>query len=154
MGHHPASPDSPIPFIVSSALADPRLAVVTIAGKGRGVVARQAFAVGELIEVCPVIVVDDGKALDHTVLASYVYDWKADASAVAVALGCGSIYNHSYRPNARYEKRYDGVDANTICYRAHRAIAVGDEICVNYNGDPDDQSPLWFDVVIDPAALS
>lgn len=154
LGHHPASPDTLIPALVSAVLADHRLAVVVIAGKGRGIIARAAFAVGDVVEVCPVIVVDDGSALDHTVLAHYVYDWKPDASAVAVALGCGSLYNHSYRPNARYEKRYDGEGANTICYRAHRPIAVGDEICVNYNGDPDDQSPLWFDVVTDGAAVS
>lgn len=153
MGHHLATPDSSIKHLVSSVLADHRIAVTAIAGKGRGVVACQCFAVGEIIEVCPVIVIDDGSALDHTVLAHYVYDWKPDASAVAVALGCGSIYNHSYRPNARYEKRYEGEGANTICYRAYRAIAVGDEICVNYNGDPDDHSPLWFDVVTDAAAV-
>ena len=28
---------------------------------------------------------------------------------------------------------------------AHRAIGAGDEICINYNGDPDDDSPVWFE---------
>lgn len=146
MGQHPAS-SAALATLISTALADHRLAVATIPGKGRGVVARQAFAAGDVIEIAPVIVVDDATALDHTVLASFVYDWFADASAVAVALGCGSLYNHSYAPNARYLKRYDGDDANTIVYVALVDIAVGDEVCVNYNGDPDDRSPLWFDVV-------
>lgn len=132
---------------------DPRLSIAFIAGKGRGVVARARIAAEEVIEVAPVIVVDDNAALDHTVLAHYVYDWKPDGSAVAVALGFGSLYNHSYRPNARYHKRYDDVGGGTLTYISLRDIEAGEEVCVNYNGDPADQSPLWFDVVGDGGGI-
>lgn len=30
---------------------------------------------------------------------------------------------------------------------AYRDIEVGEEITANYNGSPDDKSPIWFDVV-------
>ena len=57
-------------------------------------------------------------------------------------LGFGSLYNHSYEPNARYEDcRADQV------FVAIRDIADGEEITVNYNGEPGDRSPVWFEVI-------
>ncbi|MEH2113844.1 hypothetical protein [Nostoc sp.] len=32
-------------------------------------------------------------------------------------------------------------------YIAYRDIEAGEEITANYNGSPDDKSPIWFDVV-------
>jgi SET domain-containing protein len=59
---------------------------------------------------------------------------------VAVALGYGSLYNHSYQPNARY----DDESGQTKVFRAIRDIAPGEEIVVNYNGEPGDETPVWF----------
>lgn len=115
--------------------------VVAIAGKGRGVVAARAFAAGDVIEVAPVVEVAAADAVDGTALEHYVYDW---FGGVAVALGCGSLYNHSYAPNAHYKKCRE---SRVIEYRALVAIAAGTEILVNYNGDPNDLTPLWFHVV-------
>lgn len=127
-------------------LKDGRIAVVDVPGKGRGVVAVRGFAKGESIEVAPVIPVDAAHvvALSTTVLEHYVYDWFPGATGLAVALGCGSLYNHSYQPNACYKKDFA---KNTIEYIALTDIAAGAEILVNYNGDPEDRTPLWFDVV-------
>jgi SET domain-containing protein len=144
MGHNQAILDSL--SLVSAALTTERLAVVAIPGKGRGVLARQAFAVGDVIEVVPVLVVEDGDILDQTPLANYVYKWPTSETAVAVAFGYGSIYNHSYAPNARYDKFASGESAGTIRYTAIKPIAVGEEIIINYNGDPADQSPMWFEL--------
>jgi SET domain-containing protein len=55
----------------------------------------------------------------------------------------GSLYNHSYTPNAVYAKQYDQL---IITYTALRDIAAGEEILINYNGRPDDLDPLWFAV--------
>lgn len=123
-----------------------RILVVEIPGKGRGVVAVRGFEVGEVIEVAPVIPVDAAHlgALSTTVLEHYVYDWFPGSTGVAVALGCGSLYNHSYVPNAMYVKDFE---LNTIQYIAIAPIAAGAEVLVNYNGDPADRTPLWFDVV-------
>ena len=117
--------------------------VALIAGKGRGIVAARRIVCGELIEIAPVVVVPAAEVpcLDGTVLEHYVYDW---GNGVAIALGNGSIYNHSYTPNAIYIRRYE---AHALEYAALRDIECGEEILINYNGNPDDGTPLWFTVL-------
>ena len=58
-------------------------------------------------------------------------------------MGYGSLYNHSYRPNARC----DDESGQTKVFRALREIAPGEEIVVNYNGEPEDETPVWFKVI-------
>src|SRR5215216_1019777 len=73
-------------------------------GKGRGVFARRAIKKGEEIERVPVLVMpakDVKHGPDYTTLGTYCFHW--ERGKVAVALGYGSLYNHSYRPNARYD---------------------------------------------------
>ncbi|HNE48113.1 MAG TPA: SET domain-containing protein-lysine N-methyltransferase, partial [Saprospiraceae bacterium] len=60
----------------------------------------------------------------------------------AIALGYGSLYNHSYNPNARYEVDFD---EEVIRFYTLSTIKAGGEITVNYNGDWQDQNPVWFD---------
>jgi hypothetical protein len=150
MGFHPVDAAT-LPLLLSlprhgAGLAPDKIAVVEVPGKGRGVVAVRALDEGESIEIAPVIAVDPAHAaaLTSTVLDHYVYDWFPGSIGLAVALGCGSLYNHSYAPNAFYRKNFEN---NTIEYVALKPIPAGAEILVNYNGDPADQTPLWFDVV-------
>ena len=108
---------------------------------GTGVFAERDFAVDEVIEVCPVLLIP-GDQWDHlleTPIAAYVYEWEGDS---AFALGYGSLYNHSRSSNARYEMDFD---AEEITVYAAKPITAGDEICINYNGEPDDASPVWFE---------
>jgi uncharacterized protein len=117
--------------------------VKQIKGKGRGVFARRLIYDGEVIERVPVLVLPIGEsrtASGTTPMSDYCFDW--GRGTVAVALGYGSLYNHSYQPNARYD---DG-SRQTKIFKAIRDIAPGEEIVVNYNGDPGDQSPVWFKV--------
>lgn len=113
-------------------------------GKGRGIFAVKPIHEGELIERVPVLFLSNAEAdlLEKTRLRNYVYDW--GEPGVALALGYGGLYNHSYAPNAMYVKHY-------MCYLlefvAIRTIQPGEEITVNYNGRPDDPAPIWFDVV-------
>lgn len=59
---------------------------------------------------------------------------------LAIALGFGSIYSHSYEPNATYKKRFKN---KTIDFIAIKDIKKGGEITVNYNyGNPEDKSAL------------
>ena len=53
------------------------------------------------------------------------------------------MYNHSYDPNARY----DDHGRLTKAFTAIRDIAPGEEITVNYNGEPGDGSDVGFPVV-------
>ena len=120
------------------------IVVKKVKGKGRGVFARRAIAEGEVIETCPVLVfpteeVRSGPA--WTRLGEYCFEW--GRGTVALALGYGSLYNHSYEPNARYED----VAGPTKRFVAVRDIATGEEITVNYNGEERDRSPVWFDVI-------
>jgi hypothetical protein len=144
MGNHQAILDAFT--VVTQTLASDTLRVVYTPGKGRGVIAMRTFDVGEIIEIVPVLVVQNSDLVDQTELANYVYNWPTGENAVAVAFGCGSLYNHSYEPNARYDKRPEDGGFGTIRYTCIRPIAVGDEIVINYNGDPNDRSPMWFDL--------
>ena len=117
--------------------------VKRIKGKGLGVFARRSIRKGDVIERVPVLVVplaDLENGAGETVIANYCFGWGEKA---ALALGYGSLYNHSYRPNARY----DDVGPRTKEFTALRDIAPGEEITVNYNGKPGSKAPVWFDVV-------
>lgn len=111
--------------------------------KGRGVFARMDIAKSTIIETVPVILLRVGEVfgdLKSSELSSYVFTWSRDK--VAVSLGYGSMYNHSYKPNAVYECR----DNRTQVFKARRNIEKGEEITVNYNAEPGSRSSLWFDV--------
>jgi len=113
---------------------------------GRGVFAARRFERGEVIEECPVLVVpgDESALLDDTDLLGFTFEWN---DGVAVALGYGSLYNHSWHPNARYDHDYD---RGLVIYSAVSTIARGTEITVNYSGDPEGRTDLWFDAATEP----
>ena len=118
--------------------------VKRIKGKGRGVFARRWIQEGEIIEKVPVIVLPLGECIDADgweSLAGYCFMW--GEGTVALALGYGSLYNHSFQPNARYED----VGKMTKVFKALRPIAPGEEVTVNYNGDPADLESVGFDVI-------
>ena len=120
--------------------------VKRVKGKGRGVFARRAIRKGEVFETCPVLVVPAGAIEDYsTGFGPYVFEW--GEGKVALALGFGSLYNHSYRPNARY----NDVGPQTKAFKALRDIAPGEEVTVNYNGEPARRRKVWFDVVEETA---
>src|SRR5688572_33467645 len=75
--------------------------------KGRGVFASRPITEGEVVELCPAIVLTPLRALPEA-LQNYVYCWSKLAkgppsSALALALGYGSMYNHDNPSNLRYE---------------------------------------------------
>lgn len=108
---------------------------------GTGVFAARAFEADDVIEQCPVLVVapEHAERVAPTTFGDYVYDWEG---GYGLALGYGSLYNHSRSPLARYEMDYDRDEIHVI---ALRAVDPGEEITINYNGDPDDQTPVWFE---------
>lgn len=113
-----------------------------IAGAGRGVFAKEAIKEGELIEACPVVALEDRKDRDRlrkTGLVNYYFLWGEKRDHAAICLGWGAVYNHSFSPNARFEKH---LEDNRMDFHAIRDIAEGEEIVVNYNGDPRNTSPL------------
>lgn len=112
---------------------------------GRGMFATRDIHKGELIHEAPVIVSpsEEYKYLKKTIMMEYVFWWGKDNDECALALGYGSLFNHSYTPNALYKLN---LRNKTIDFYAHTIIKAGEEILINYNGDPNDDDPLWFDV--------
>jgi SET domain-containing protein len=114
--------------------------------KGRGVFATRMMVAGTLIESCPVIVVPANERghIDPTILYNYYFSWGTELADAAIALGYGSLYNHSYKPNAKYVKDLKG---GVLEFVAVRDINAGEEITVNYGGSPDGCKPLWFEPI-------
>ncbi len=109
---------------------------------GKGVFALENIPKGKTIELCNIILLDkkDTKIIDKTFLYNYYFAWKNKGSAIA--LGNGSLYNHSYEPNAEYDKDFKN---NSLAFISIRSIKKGEEIVVNYNGNPNKQNKIWFD---------
>jgi len=120
--------------------------IIDTALRGRGVFAVEHIPAGGVIERAPVIVMPakDRESLDKTLLHDYIFEWQPQGEKMCcMALGQVPIYNHSYTANASYAMDYE---AQTIEIIAERPILPGEEIFINYNGDWDDPTPIWFDV--------
>ncbi len=122
-----------------------KIRLAASAGRGRGVVATAAIAAGEIFERAPVLVspATEWSHVEQTVLFHYCFAWGPQLEHAAIGLGYASLYNHSYTPNAVYLRQLDEL---LIHFVALRDIAAGEEITVNYNNDPADTQPVWFDV--------
>ena len=123
----------------------PSLYVAPSPKHGKGVFTSEDIPKDSLLEICPIILIppEDMPLIEKTVIYNYFFTWGEDDKSGAIALGFGSIYNHSTTPNAYYLVDYD---EGTVLVYANKDILAGDEICFNYNGDADDSSDVWFDV--------
>ena len=111
--------------------------------KGRGVFTSTAISEGDLIEVCPVIVISKVELpiIHKTTLHDYYFLWGENMDDAAIALGFGSMYNHAVHPNANFIL---DLENNTIDIVAIENIEPGEEITINYHGEPGDEGNLWF----------
>ena len=111
---------------------------------GRGVFAASDISQGQIIEICPVLVFDKNE-LPHvrqTILDNYYFDWGEEGDYFAFCLGYGSLYNHVHHSNAEYAMDFT---AQTIDIYAVRDIPAGEEITINYNGEPGNTEKVWFE---------
>lgn len=133
-----ATAEPTLPFRIEA----PPLYIDQSSTHGLGVFAGRAFDAEEIIERCPVLVIppDQAEAVASTMLGDYIYEW---LGGYAAALGYGSLYNHSSTSNARYEMDYEAEELHVM---AERRIKRDEEIFINYNGDPTDRSPVWFEL--------
>ena len=114
--------------------------------KGKGVFTNEIIPANQVIELSPVIVMkkDDRIHLDKTLLHDYIFEWGEKKDQCCMALGFIPIYNHSYQSNCEYFMDYD---EETIFIKTVRIIEVGEELTINYNGDWNDTTEVWFDVI-------
>lgn len=123
----------------------PGLYIAHVDGKGRGVFTAEPVSEGDLIELCPVLVLSpkDLPAIHATQLHDYYFLWGEKRDHCAIALGYGSLYNHADEPNAEFELDFED---QMIAIRCIRSIAPGEEITIHYQPDGDIAEGLWFQV--------
>ncbi len=111
---------------------------------GRGVFTTEPIAAGTTIEIAPVIVMNnaDRKLLDQTLLHDYIFEWGEANNECAMALGWIPVYNHLSESNCEY---FMDFDAEVMFVKTVRSIHIGEELTVNYNGDFNNQKPVWFE---------
>jgi len=111
--------------------------------EGMGVIAKINFKPGDLIEEAPVIEMDNREMelLRNCSLRSYYFVVNNSKTCVVMGLGYSSLYNHAGNANAVYSIN---LLYSTISIRACKTISAGEEITINYNGKPDDLSPVYF----------
>lgn len=122
----------------------PILYIMETSQRGRGVFTTEAIQAGTTIEIAPVIVLNQTERamVDSTLLHDYIFEWGTDEQEAAVALGYVSMYNHATDANCTYEMDFAH---KTIRIQTKRAIAVDEELCINYNGDGVMDKPVWFE---------
>jgi hypothetical protein len=124
----------------------PALYVNQTPAKGNGVFTHEDLPADQIIELSPVIVMSllDREHLDKTLLHDYIFEWGEKKDRCAMALGLVPVYNHSYASNCEYFMDYE---EDMIFVKTVRAISKGEELTINYNGDWNDETPVWFEVV-------
>ncbi|KAF8310830.1 protein methyltransferase [Clavulina sp. PMI_390] len=120
------------------------LSIVSTPQDGRGVYANSPIPAGTLIEVSPVLIFHREEYTthgQHTLLDSYTFIWrdqrKGGEKAWALALGLGSLFNHSATPNVSYIRDYATM---SIRYTTSRSITPGEQLFISYGREED----LWW----------
>jgi uncharacterized protein len=114
--------------------------------KGKGVFTAAAIPANTTIEISPVLVfsIEERAIIEKTLLYNYIFEWGTDCKQAALGMGYISIYNHSYLANCVYEMDYA---TNTMSIKTVNNIGAGEELFINYNATPNDETPVWFETV-------
>jgi SET domain-containing protein len=110
---------------------------------GRGVFTSESLRKGDIVEIAPVLVMGEKERvlLDQTLLHDYIFEWGHDKKQCCMALGYVPVYNHSYKSNCEYEMDFE---EERIRIKTVRYIKAGEELFINYNGNWNDKTPVWF----------
>ncbi|HTO16551.1 MAG TPA: SET domain-containing protein-lysine N-methyltransferase [Edaphocola sp.] len=120
------------------------LYVKTTKEMGRGVFTKEAIPQNVIIEISPVLKMSSAerKLLDQTELYNYIFEWGENHDQCCVAWGYTSLYNHQFGSNCEYMMSFE---EGIIKIRTMRSILANEELFINYNGDWDNETSLWFD---------
>lgn len=124
-------------------MSNPNLVVIPSDIAGRGIITTESIHKGEIIEICPVIIIPEKEVslIHQTHLHDYYFSWQNNECAIC--LGYGSIYNHARQPNADYKMDYKNQTIDFFCIKD---IPAGEEITVSYLHTNRNEDKLWFDV--------
>lgn len=112
--------------------------------------ASRRIVAGETVEVAPVIQLRVRYDVLDLELQRRIFHWGRLASRPgihALALGYGSMYNHSNPANLRYSAEND---AGAIRFVAVRDFEANEELTINYDdtgGAPESTEDNWFKTV-------
>jgi hypothetical protein len=147
-----AQPSTGQPAPASHAVPRPQvfaLGIVRPTGneRVRGVFAPRSVASGEIVEVCPVVLLPGPFVALPPEIRRVTFPWgvlTGDGDSHAIAYGYGGIYNHANPANLRYAAL---ADIGCLQFTAARAIADGEELTINFNslsGDVASDTDTWF----------
>jgi hypothetical protein len=100
-------------------------------GGDYSVIAKTQFAKGEIIEICPMLILPEiAKNVDR--LKDVLFEIDKKKGEYALVLGYGSLYGHSDEPNVdyAYNKRQ-----KHMFFIANRPIKAFEELTINYGKD-------------------
>ena len=123
----------------------PSLYIELTQKKGKAVFTDIEIEAGVVVEISPVIVMNSEERihLDKTLLHDYIFEWGEKKDKCCMALGFIPIYNHSYTSNCEY---FMDFEEEIIFVKTVKSIKKGEELTINYNGDWNDATKVWFEV--------
>ena len=123
----------------------PSLYISQSGKKGRGIFTSSNLKKGTVVEIAPVIVMNNSERqwIDKTILHDYIFEWGGKKKQCCMALGWVPLYNHSYQSNCEYEMDYKNELIQIVTIRN---IKKGEELFINYNGEWNNEKKVWFDV--------
>lgn len=101
---------------------------------GRGLFARRSISAGERLGTFPILILspDDSNTVRSTLLYHYVFhvdETEDQGQRLAVAFGMISMCNHNPEANTVFSI---DADAEELILESAKAIAVGEEIFIDY----------------------
>jgi uncharacterized protein len=118
---------------------------------GRGIFANADLPAGTIVEIAPVLLLTRAEGDAHGLVGRYVFEWDVDAdrTAYALALGLGSLFNHSGSPSCEYTRADDDEAVGTgvapaMIFTTTRPVAAGEELTIDYSGVGEED--MWFGV--------
>jgi len=118
-------------------------------GLGRGAFTSRSYSKGQIVEICPVILLDYPMRELPTPVQQIAFNWNKLCDApenYALVLGYGSIYNHADDPNLGYSA---DPENQVMIYTAMRKIEKGEQLTVSYNQVPEGSESRkkdWFEI--------
>jgi len=95
------------------------------------VLAKTQFARGEIVEICPCIILgEEAKTIDK--IKDTIFEIDRDKNEWALVLGYGSLYRHNKKANLEYA--YNKL-TKQMYFITKKVVKLGEELTINYGQD-------------------